>query len=189
MTAVTPGTGPGFGDRSASRFTLARVVPPLVVVAVGFALRASYRGAEAQASAIVANVFGAKTVEVAGSSSVLIIPRVGLPFYALVSFGCSSISVLLAFSFLALVFMRSSLTRRLCGAVAVAFILFVVNVSRIGAVVAIGQRYGLRRMAQAHDWFGTAVTLLGGVLAAVALFAIAAMPERRDRNRTADPHA
>jgi exosortase/archaeosortase family protein len=162
-------------------FSVPRLWLPVVLVAVGLWWRTSYRRMEASIAAQVVNFFGVDTVRTTGTPKILVLPKTGTPFYALVSFGCSSLSVLLTFAALGLIVVRAPLPRRVMAAAIAAGILFVVNVARVAGVAAVGSRYGITTMARVHDWFGTAVTLLGSVFAAGALYLSAALPNRRVR--------
>jgi exosortase/archaeosortase family protein len=146
------------------------------LLAAGFALRGAYRSLEAGSAVSVAQAFGATGLRTTGTAKLLVLPDNGRPFYALVTFGCSSLPVLLSFSVLALLAIRGRLRRRMFAAVAAATLLFAVNVVRVAVVATIGAEHGLSAMARVHDWFGTAVTLLGSVLAAVLLYLVAALP-------------
>jgi exosortase/archaeosortase family protein len=164
-------------------FTIHRLAIPMALVAFGLVLRTTYRGFEAGVAARVANLFGVHDVRPTGTSKLLVLPDKGSPFYALVSFGCSSLPVLLTFAVLGLVVIRAPFPRRATAAIMAATVLFVVNVLRVAGVATIGSRYGLQTMARAHDWFGTAVTLLGSVAAAATLYLMAAMPGDSWRKR------
>jgi exosortase/archaeosortase family protein len=159
--------------------TPSRLAFPAVLVLVGLVAQQWYRKTEATTAAGLANILGAHNIKSTGTPRLLVLPKTGSPFYALVSFGCSSLSVLLTFAVVALVVIRSSFRRRLLAAVIAVSILFVVNVGRVAGVAAVGSHYGLQTMSRVHDWFGTAVTLLGSVLAAGCVYLIAAMPAKR----------
>ncbi len=168
--------------------SVTRLWLPATLVGVGLWWRTSYRRMEASIAAQVVNVFGVDTVKATGTPKILVLPKSGTPFYALVSFGCSSLSVLLTFAALGLIVVRAPLPRRVLAASIAAGILFVVNVVRVAGVAAVGSRYGLTTMARVHDWFGTAVTLLGSVVAAGALYLAAAFPNRRSRGGERQRH-
>jgi exosortase/archaeosortase family protein len=159
--------------------TPSRLAFPAVLVLVGLVAQQWYRKTEATTAAGLANILGAHNIKSTGTPRLLVLPKTGSPFYALVSFGCSSLSVLLTFAVVALVVIRSSFRRRLLAAAIAVSILFVVNVGRVAGVAAVGSHYGLQTMSRVHDWFGTAVTLLGSVLAAGCVYLIAAMPAKR----------
>jgi exosortase/archaeosortase family protein len=159
--------------------TPSRLAFPAVLVLVGLVAQQWYRKTEATTAAGLANILGAHNIKSTGTPRLLVLPKTGSPFYALVSFGCSSLSVLLTFAVVALVVIRSSFRRRLLAAAIAVSILFVVNVGRVAGVAAVGSHYGLQTMSRVHDWFGTAVTLLGSVLAAGCVYLIAAMPSKQ----------
>jgi exosortase/archaeosortase family protein len=161
--------------------TPSRLAFPLALVLVGLFGQQWYRKTEATIAAGVANLLGAHNVQSTGTPRLLVLPKTGSPFYALVSFGCSSLSVLLTFAVVALVAIRSSFRRRLVAAALAVAILFVVNVGRVAGVAAVGSHYGLQTMSRVHDWFGTAVTLVGSVIAAGCVYLVAAMPANRAR--------
>jgi exosortase/archaeosortase family protein len=160
-----------------------RVALPSAVVTMGWMYRDGYRRVEAGSASWLANNAGFDAVRNTGSERVLVTPERSPPFYAIVSLGCSSLMVLLAFVSVSLLTIRAPLHRRVIAASAAAAVLFAVNVVRVAAVAAIGAERGLPTMARAHDWFGTAVTLVGSVLAACALYVIAALPTREQRRR------
>jgi exosortase/archaeosortase family protein len=159
--------------------TPSRLAFPALLVLGGLLAQQWYRETEANTAAGLANLLGAHRIQSTGSPRLLVLPETGSPFYALVSFGCSSLSVLLTFAVVALVVIRSSFRRRLLAAAIAVTILFVVNVGRVAGVAAVGSHYGLQTMSRVHDWFGTAVTLLGSVIAAGCVYLIAAMPAKR----------
>lgn len=169
--------------------TPGRLAFPSVLVLVGLFAQQWYRTTEATTAACLANILGAHSVRSTGTPRLLVLPKTGSPFYALVSFGCSSLSVLLTFAVVALVAIRSSFRRRFAAAVLAVAILFVVNVGRVAGVAAVGSHYGLQTMSRVHDWFGTAVTLVGSVIAAGCVYLVAAMPANRARRLNRPNHS
>lgn len=161
---------------------VARVAIPAVLVAVGLGNREAFRSMEATSAVNLARLLGFESLRSTGTPKVLVLSEQDGPFYALVTFGCSSLPVLLTFATVGLLVIRASLGRRLLAASTAALILFTVNVVRVAAVSAIGASSGITQMARVHDWFGTAVTLLGGVFAACAVYLIAALPEKNVRH-------
>jgi exosortase/archaeosortase family protein len=161
-----------------------RIVMAVTLVLLAFFGRDLYRNFEAQSAGWLANLFGVDGLRSVGDAKILVIPEASAPFFALVSFGCSSLAVLASFALVAVLIIRGSVGRRLGAAAFVAVLLFTVNVIRVAAVSSIGASYGLGRMAQAHDWFGTAVTLLGCVAAAAGLYLIAALPAKGPHAQT-----
>ena len=170
--------------KQARLLTPSRLAFPAALVVAGLFAQQWYRKTEATAAAGLANLLGAQNVQPTGTSRILVLPKTGSPFYALVSFGCSSLAVLLTFAVVALVAIRSSFRRRIVAAAIAVTILFVVNVSRVAGVAAVGSHYGLQTMARVHDWFGTAVTLVGSVIAAACVYLVAAMPANRARQNS-----
>jgi exosortase/archaeosortase family protein len=173
----------------ASAMDPGRLVMAAAMAVAAFVGRDSYRNFEAESAGWVANLLGADGLRSVGDAKILVIPETSAPFFALVSFGCSSLAVLASFALVAVLVIRGSVSRRLGAAAFVAVLLFSVNVIRVAAVSAIGASYGLGRMAQAHDWFGTAVTLLGCVTAAAGLYLIAALPAKRKQTKEVSFHA
>jgi exosortase/archaeosortase family protein len=161
-------------------FTPKRMALPLVLVVFGLLAQDWYRKTEANSAAVFANLLSARSVQATGTPRLLVLPKSGEPFYAFVSFGCSSLSVLLTFAVFALLLMRAPLKRRVLAAAVATMIVFLVNVGRVAGVATVGSHYGLQTMSQVHDWFGTAVTLAGSVIAAGSLYLIAALPSRRE---------
>lgn len=170
--------------KQARLLTPSRLAFPAALVVAGLFAQQWYRKTEATAAAGLANLLGAQNVQPTGTSRILVLPKTGSPFYALVSFGCSSLAVLLTFAVVALVAIRSSFRRRIVAAAIAVTILFVVNVSRVAGVAAVGSHHGLQTMARVHDWFGTAVTLVGSVIAAACVYLVAAMPANRARRNS-----
>jgi exosortase/archaeosortase family protein len=168
---------------------IARVAIPAVLVAVGLSYRVAFQSMEATSAVSLARLFGFASLRSTGTPKVLVLSEKDGPFYALVTFGCSSLPVLLTFAAVGLLVIRASIGRRLLAASTAALILFTVNVVRVAAVSAIGASSGITQMARVHDWFGTAMTLLGGVFAACAVYVIAALPEKNRRNSERATHA
>ncbi len=150
---------------------LALPIAVVAVVLVTFALfNESFRQGETMAAAELLHLLGVPSgaVTVRPNSSLAVFPSGGGSFLAVVTPSCSSLSSLLAITFLSL-FVPRRFRRRQPAALACALLMVATgNVLRVAGSIAIGLVSGTGSLVLFHDWVGSlfafAYTLGGYVL-------------------------
>jgi exosortase/archaeosortase family protein len=153
-----------------ARQALARVVFVVGATAAGFILlQGPFRTFEAQTVVGLLQLFGADNTQLVAGTYVEIFPSAQLPLVASITTACSCLSSLLAIACLALVAPGRRATLRWWVALTVALLaVFVGNLVRMTATLAVGLEAGRPALVGFHDWvggtFAFAYTLFGYIL-------------------------
>lgn len=149
-------------------YVAVRLLVVVVVSTAGFVLlQGSVRRAEASISAGLLERLGADRIEVVSATSVQVQPSGEAPIRALITPSCSATASLLAISTLAWVTPRRGRGRRAASAAAALATIFVGNIIRIAASIALGYVVGRASLVLFHDWVGSIFTFaytLGGFM-------------------------
>jgi exosortase/archaeosortase family protein len=140
---------------------LLRLGATFASVWVGFvALINPWRHAEA--GTVVRSLRNVGIHRVYGSygNKVLVIPRGGRPFIAVISPSCSALAAVLAFGAIALLLFEGPVRRRFGAFLAAAGLVVVCNLIRIGLSIVVGIESDAHGLVVFHDWVGTAFGLL-----------------------------
>jgi len=174
-----------------ARRSAIRVVLVLVAATAGFALLQSpTRHLEARATAWTLHLVAGGQPPVAAGPEIIVVPRHGYPFSALVTPACSvlaSVLALVCLAALAASARERSRSRELAALGAAVAIVSAGNVIRMAAVLWVGSVGGRGALVLFHDWVG-AVFTFGYTLFGYILMLFLVLP-RRTPPRRAPPAA
>jgi exosortase/archaeosortase family protein len=108
----------------------------------------------------------------------------GTPYLVRVTESCSSLTAGVTLIGLSVLILRGTTRQRVIGAVAACGVVVFGNISRILAVVWVGNTRGVESLVSFHDWFGTAYSTVYLSVAFVVLIAVR-LPNRRQWRRLA----
>ena len=165
------------------RPVLIRIGIVLICLPIAFvALQTPMRDLETWLIGHSMNVLGARGIRDVPPGHVVFVSHGTGGFLAVLTPSCSALAPVLALTFLVLAMPVSTFRRRLLAVAAATTLVFVGNIVRIDACLAVGMVMGRSVLVLFHDWvasaFGFAYAMAGFIVAVAIL-----LPGRKDRRR------